>query len=62
MIEGVPDYLLIPSVIIAVILILGIAFWARYKTVSPDEAMLVTGSFVITSYSIHYTKLYERCP
>lgn len=46
MIEGFPDYLLIPSVIIAVILILGIAFWARYKTVSPDEAMLVTGSFL----------------
>ncbi|MCM3042221.1 flotillin family protein [Paenibacillus motobuensis] len=38
--------MLIPSVIIAVILILGIAFWARYKTVSPDEAMLVTGSFL----------------
>lgn len=46
MIEGFPDYLLIPGIIIAVILILGIAFWARYKTVSPDEAMLVTGSFL----------------
>ncbi|WP_172422965.1 flotillin family protein [Paenibacillus larvae] len=31
-----------------VILILGIAFWARYKTVSPDEAMIVTGSFLGT--------------
>jgi flotillin len=27
---------------------LGFAFWARYKTVSPDEAMIVTGSFLGT--------------
>ncbi|HEY4390202.1 MAG TPA: flotillin family protein [Paenibacillus sp.] len=38
--------MLVPFIIIAVIIILGIAFWARYKTVSPDEAMLVTGSFL----------------
>ncbi|MVP00878.1 flotillin family protein [Paenibacillus lutrae] len=40
------DVVLIPGIIVAVILILGIAFWARYKTVSPDEAMIVTGSFL----------------
>ncbi|MGX4584092.1 flotillin family protein [Paenibacillus chitinolyticus] len=40
------DVLLIPGIIVGVILILGIAFWARYKTVSPDEAMIVTGSFL----------------
>lgn len=32
----------------AVIVILGIAFWARYKTVGADEAMIVTGSFLGT--------------
>jgi len=41
-----PDFLVIPAIIVAVIVILGLAFWARYKTVSPDEAMLVTGSFL----------------
>ncbi|WP_068773502.1 flotillin family protein [Paenibacillus sp. FJAT-26967] len=40
------DVVIIPGIIVAVILILGIAFWARYKTVSPDEAMIVTGSFL----------------
>jgi flotillin len=44
--NGIPDFMLIPAIIIAVIIILGLAFWARYKTVSPDEAMLVTGSFL----------------
>jgi len=44
--DAIPDYMLIPAIIIAVIFILGIAFWARYRTVSPDEAMLVTGSFL----------------
>jgi flotillin len=38
--------LLIPIVVIGVFLVLGIAFWARYKTVSSDEAMIVTGSFL----------------
>ncbi|AJS61368.1 flotillin family protein [Paenibacillus sp. IHBB 10380] len=41
-----PDYLLIPIVVIGVIIVLGLAFWARYKTVGPDEAMIVTGSFL----------------
>lgn len=40
------EAVLIPVVIIAVIIVLGLAFWARYKTVSPDEAMIVTGSFL----------------
>jgi flotillin len=41
-----PDYLYIPIVVVAVLLVFGLAFWARYKTVSPDEAMIVTGSFL----------------
>lgn len=36
----------VPVVVVAVIVVLGIAFWARYKTVSADEAMVVTGSFL----------------
>ncbi|WP_138495725.1 flotillin family protein [Paenibacillus pinistramenti] len=44
--SSVPEYLVIPVVVVAVLVILGIAFWARYKTVSPDEAMIVTGSFL----------------
>ncbi|WP_438433836.1 flotillin family protein [Gorillibacterium sp. sgz500922] len=36
----------IPVVVVAVIVLLGIAFMARYKTVGPDEAMIVTGSFL----------------
>ncbi|MNO29357.1 Inner membrane protein YqiK [compost metagenome] len=43
---GLPDFLFIPAVVIAVLLVLGIAFWARYKTVGPDEGMIVTGSFL----------------
>ncbi|MEK5023266.1 flotillin family protein [Paenibacillus sp. FSL M7-1046] len=42
----IPDYLFIPVVVVAVLLVLGIAFWARYKTVGPDEGMIVTGSFL----------------
>lgn len=38
----------IPIIVVGVIIVLGLAFWARYKTVSPDEAMLVTGSFLGT--------------
>lgn len=41
-----PVYLLVPIIVIGVFVVLGLAFWARYKTVSPDEAMLVTGSFL----------------
>ncbi|CAG7621094.1 Inner membrane protein YqiK [Paenibacillus solanacearum] len=40
------DAMVVPGIIIGVIVILGLAFWARYKTVSPDEAMIVTGSFL----------------
>lgn len=40
------DFLLIPIIVVAVILIFGLAFWARYRTVGPDKAMLVTGSFL----------------
>lgn len=32
--------------VVAVFVVLGIAFWARYKTVGADEAMIVTGSFL----------------
>lgn len=45
-----PGYIGIPIIIIAVIIVLGLTFWARYKTVGPDEAMLVTGSFLGTKY------------
>ncbi|MGG3312115.1 flotillin family protein [Paenibacillus lautus] len=41
-----PEFLVIPSIVVGVIVVLGLAFWARYKTVSPDEAMIVTGSFL----------------
>ncbi|MBB6671129.1 flotillin family protein [Cohnella nanjingensis] len=41
-----PDVLYIPVIVVAVLLVLGLAFWARYKTVAPDEAMIVTGSFL----------------
>ncbi|MBN2983456.1 MULTISPECIES: flotillin family protein [Cohnella] len=44
--ENFPDYLYIPVIVVAVLAVIGIAFWARYKTVSPDEAMIVTGSFL----------------
>lgn len=41
------DFILnIIIIVVAVIASIGIAFWARYKTVSPDEAMLITGSFL----------------
>lgn len=43
---AVPDFLIIPAVVIGVIVLLGIAFWARYKTVGPEEAMIITGSFL----------------
>ena len=41
-----PEFLIVPSIVVGVIVVLGLAFWARYKTVSPDEAMIVTGSFL----------------
>src|SRR5690554_39380 len=42
----------VPIVVISVIVLLGIAFWARYKTVSPDEAMVVTGSLLGTKNTL----------
>jgi len=36
----------IPIAVVVVLVVLGLAFWARYKTVGPDEAMIVTGSFL----------------
>lgn len=41
-----PDFLLVPVLVVAVLVVLGLAFWARYKTVSPDEAMVITGSLL----------------
>lgn len=41
-----PDFLIIPAIVVAVIVLLGLAFMARYKTVGPDEAMIITGSFL----------------
>lgn len=42
------DAMIIPLIVVGVLVVLGLAFWARYKTVSPDEAMLVTGSMLGT--------------
>jgi flotillin len=41
-----PGFLVIPAVVVGVLVILGLAFWAHYKTVGPDEAMIVTGTFL----------------
>lgn len=41
----VNEVVLIVAVVVIVLVVLGITFWARYKTVSTDEAMVVTGSF-----------------
>ncbi|MBD2846208.1 flotillin family protein [Paenibacillus sp. IB182496] len=41
-----PEYLVVPAIVVGVFVVLGLAFWARFKTVSPDEAMVVTGSFL----------------
>ncbi len=42
----------IPFVVIVVLALLGVAFWARYKTVSADEAMVVTGSFLGNKHTV----------
>lgn len=39
--------LTVPILVVSVFVVLGLAFWARYKTVGPDEAMIVTGSFLV---------------
>lgn len=44
--DGLPEFVYIPALVIAALAFLGMAFWSRYKTVSPDEAMIVTGSFL----------------
>ncbi|SFI29163.1 flotillin [Paenibacillus sp. UNC496MF] len=41
-----PDYLVIPAIVVGILIVLGLAFWARYRTVGPDKAMIVTGSFL----------------
>ncbi|MBO8173059.1 MAG: flotillin family protein [Bacillaceae bacterium] len=38
--------MLVPIIVVVVLLVLSIAFWARYKTVGADNAMVVTGSFL----------------
>jgi len=42
----IPGFLFIPVLVTMVIVVLGLAFWARYKTVGPDEAMIITGSYL----------------
>lgn len=42
----------VPIIVVAVIIILGLAFWARYKTVSADEAMVITGSFLGSKHTM----------
>ncbi|GIQ69180.1 flotillin family protein [Xylanibacillus composti] len=42
----------IPFIVMAVIVLLGVAFWARYKTVSADQAMVVTGSFLGSKHTV----------
>ena len=39
-----PAYLIVPILVVGAIIALALAFASRYKTVSPDEAMIVTGS------------------
>lgn len=38
--------LMVVTLIVVVFVVLGLAFWARYKTVGADEAMIVTGSYL----------------
>ncbi|TVX87044.1 flotillin family protein [Paenibacillus agilis] len=42
------DVFLIPLIVVGVLVVIALAFWARYKTVGPDEAMIVTGSYLGT--------------
>jgi flotillin len=39
-----PAFLIIPLLVVGTIIVLALAFASRYRTVSPDEAMIVTGS------------------
>ena len=45
----IPGFLLVPILVVAALVILAMAFWSRYKTVSPDEAMIITGTFLGTT-------------
>jgi flotillin len=42
------DAILLPALVVVVIFMLLFAFGVRYKTVGPDEAMIVTGTFLGT--------------
>ncbi|MEL7564545.1 MAG: flotillin family protein [Dehalobacterium sp.] len=42
----IPDFFAVPVIVVIVIILLGLTFWARYKTVGPDESMLITGSYL----------------
>ncbi|WP_309137897.1 flotillin family protein [Paenibacillus sp. SC116] len=42
------DVFLIPLIVVGVLVVIALAFWARYKTVGPDESMIVTGSYLGT--------------
>ncbi|EGW35859.1 flotillin-1 [Desulfosporosinus sp. OT] len=44
--------MIIPMIVLGVIIVLGLAFWARYMTVGPDKAMIVTGSY-LGSKNVH---------
>lgn len=44
--DGIPEFVVIPLLLVAALFFLAMAFWSRYKTVSPDEAMIVTGTFL----------------
>ncbi|WP_368293098.1 flotillin family protein [Dehalobacter sp. TBBPA1] len=46
MVSFISGFLSIPIIIVVVLIVLGLVFWARYKTVGPDEAMIVTGSYL----------------
>jgi flotillin len=48
----IPESLFIPAVVAGVLVVLALAFWARYKTVGPDEAMIVTGSMLGTKNAL----------
>lgn len=42
----IPGFLAVPLLLVGALVVLAMAFWSRYKTVSPDEAMIVTGSML----------------
>ncbi len=43
---NIPVFFSVPVLVIMVIVVLGLAFWTRYKTVGPDEVLIITGSFL----------------